>query len=109
MKKSCKDFCEKDFLVERENVEELFSNEQKPSMKYVRIKELRKTNKQLAKVLKNMYLSSCNQIYCQNKCTTNKKWLKSFTKKRKTDLIKRGAKSGCRDLMKEFPKYYKNV
>ena len=64
--KSCKDFCEKDFLVKREDVEELFSNEQNPKIKYVRIKELRKTNKQLAKILKQMYITNCNQIYCQN-------------------------------------------
>ena len=31
-----------------------------------------------------------------------------FTKKRKENLIQQGAISGCRDLIKEFPKYYKN-
>ena len=68
--KNCKQFCEKDFIVEREKVED---------------------------------------AYCQTKCTNKKKWLKSFTKKRREKLMNQGAISGCRDLMKEFPTYYKNL
>jgi len=62
------------------------------------------------KLIKDMYLKGCNDIYCQKKCPGSKnKWLKSFTKKRKETLIKKGAISGCRDLQKEFPEYYKNI
>lgn len=47
----------------------------------------------------------CNDIYCQTKCKNKKKWLNSFTKKRRKKLMNQGAISGCRDLMKEFPTY----
>ena len=57
-----------------------------------------------------MYLKGCDDIYCQQKCKgMNRKWLKSFTKKRKDKLIQQGAISGCRNLHKEFPEYYKNI
>jgi hypothetical protein len=55
-----------------------------------------------------MFLKSCDDIYCQKKCKGNKsksKWLKSFSKKRKDNLIQQGATSGCRDLKKEYPEY----
>ena len=105
--KNCKQFCEKDFIVEREKVEDNYSKKSK--IRYKNIKELSKTNKPLAKLLKKMYMNLCNDIYCQTKCTNKKKWLKSFTKKRREKLMNQGAISGCRDLMKEFPTYYKNL
>ncbi len=37
------------------------------------------------------------------------RWLKSYTKKRKNNLMRLGATSECRDLVKEFPEYYKNI
>ena len=111
--KTCKKFCKKIFLPERERVEIEFSNKYNKKNKYQPIKVLRKTNKSLAKMLENMYLHGCNDIYCQKSCKNSKnsknKWLKSFTKKRKENLIQQGAISGCRDLIKEFPEYYKNV
>ena len=107
--KTCKKFCKKIFLPERERVEIEFSNKYNKKNKYQPIKVLRKTNKSLAKLLENMYLNGCNDIYCQKSCKNSKnKWLKSFTKKRKENLIQQGAISGCRDLIKEFPEYYKN-
>ena len=108
--KTCKKFCKKGFLPERERVEIEFSNKYNNKNKYQPIKVLQKTNKSLAKLLENVYLKGCNDIYCQKSCKNNKnKWLKSFTKKRKEKLIQQGAISGCRDLIKEFPKYYKNI
>ena len=102
--KTCKQFCKNTFLPERERVEIKFSRKYKP------IKVLRKTNKSLATLLENAYLKSCNDIYCQKSCKNRKnKWLNSFTKKRKDTLIQQGATSGCRDLIKEFPEYYKNI
>ena len=108
--KTCKKFCKKIFLPERERVEIEFSNKYNKKNKYQPIKVLRKTNKSLAKLLENMYLKGCNDIYCQKSCKNSKnKWLKSFTKKRKEKLIQQGAISGCRDLTKELPGYYKNI
>jgi hypothetical protein len=110
--KTCKKFCKEVFLPERERVEIEFSKKLNlKNFKYRPIKILRKMNKKsLAQTLETMYLTSCNDIYCQKTCKNNKKtWLKSFTKKRKENLIRRGAISGCRDIVKEFPKYYKNI
>jgi len=115
--KTCKKFCREVFLPEREKVEIQFSK------KYQPIQVLRKTNrKAFANTLETMYLKGCHDIYCQKTCKNSKKnknntnnknskktWLKSFTKKRKENLIQQGAISGCRDLIKEFPEYYKNV
>jgi predicted ribonuclease toxin of YeeF-YezG toxin-antitoxin module len=107
--KTCKKFCKDGFLPERERVEIEFSNKYNKKNKYHPIKVLRKTNKSLAKLLESSYLKNCNDMYCQTKCKNSKnKWLKSFTKKRKETLIQQGAISGCRDLIKEFPEYYKN-
>jgi len=101
---TCKKFCKNVFIPEKERVETAFSNKYKP------LKVLRKTNKPFAKLLENMYLKGCNDIYCQKSCKNSKnKWLKSFTKKRKENLIQQGAISGCKDLIKKFPKYYKNI
>ena len=108
--KTCKKFCKNIFLPERERVEIEFSNKYNKKNKYQPIKVLRKTNKSLAKIIENMYLKGCNDTYCQKSCKNSKnKWLKSFTKKRKEKLIQQGAISGCRDLIKEFPEYYKNI
>jgi len=107
--KTCKKFCKKIFLPERERVEIEFSNKYNKKNKYQPIKVLRKTNKSLAKLLENMYVKGCNDIYCQKSCKNSKnKWLNSFTKKRKENLIQQGAISGCRDLITDFPEYYKN-
>ena len=109
--KTCKKFCKEVFLPEREKVEIEFSKKLNKKFKYKTIKRLRKTNKRsLANLLENSFLKDCDDIYCQKKCKGRKnKWLKSFRKKRKENLIKKGAISGCRDLIKEFPEYYKNI
>ena len=109
--KTCKNFCKKIFLPERERVGVEFSKiNLKKKFRYIPIKVLRKTNKSLAKDNENMALKFCNDMYCQKSCKNSKnKWLKSFTKKRKETLIQQGAISGCRDLIKEFPEYYKNI
>ncbi len=108
--KTCKKFCKNVFLPERERVEIEFSNKHNKKNKYQPIKTLRKTKKSFAKLLENIYLQNCNDIYCQKSCKNSKnKWLKSFTKKRKEKLIEQGAISGCRDVIKEFPEYYKNI
>ena len=107
---SCKHFCKNVFLPERERVEIEFSKKHNKKNKYQPIKVLRKTRKSFATLLEKLYLQNCNDIYCQKTCKNSKrKWLKSFTKKRKANLIQQGAVSGCRDLMKEFPEYYKNI
>ncbi len=96
--KTCKNFCKKVFLPERERIE----------MEYTRKNKMKYTTP--TKLVKQLYLKSCSDIYCQKKCQGSKrKWLKSFTKKRKDKLIQQGAISGCRDLHKEQPEYYKNV
>ena len=96
--KTCNKFCQKVFLPEREKVEMEYTIKNK--MKYLNP----------SKFVKDLYLKSCNDIYCQKKCKSNKsKWLKSFTQKRKDKLIQQGAISGCRDLHKEYPYYYKNI
>ena len=109
--KTCKRFFKEVFLPERERVEIEFSKKLNKKFKYKTIERLRKTNKHsLAKLLEKSYLKDCQDIYCQKKCKGRKnRWLKSFTKKRKENLIKKGAISGCRDLIKEFPEYYKNI
>ena len=111
--KTCKKFCKKVFLPERERVEIEFSNKYNKTTKYKPIEVLRKTDKSLANSLENMYLKTCDDVYCQKSCKNNKnsknKWAKSFTKKRKEKLFKQGAISGCRDLIKEFPEDYKNI
>jgi hypothetical protein len=102
--KTCKKFCKNVFIPEQERVAIAFSDKYKP------IKVLRKTNKPLAKMIQNMFFKNCNDIYCQKSCKNRKnKWLKSFTKKRKENLIHQGAISGCIDLIKKFPKQYKNI
>jgi hypothetical protein len=110
--KTCKKFCKDVFLPERERVEIEFSKKSNRKIKYTPIKLLRKTNKKssLANLLENSFLKNCDDIYCQKNCKGSKnKWSKSFTKKRKENLIKQGAISGCRDLIKEFPQDYKNI
>ena len=110
--KTCKNFCKKVFLPERERVEIEFSKKLNSKIfNYTPIKVLRKINKkELANVLETTYLKGCNDTYCQKSCKNSKnKWLKSFTKKRKEKLIQQGAISGCRDLTKELPGYYKNI
>lgn len=104
--KTCKNFCRKVFLPERERVEIEFAK--RSGLKYEPIKTLRKTDKKLANMLEKLYLNGCNQVYCQKKCGKNK-WLPSFSKKRKARLENQGALSGCRDLIKEFPNDYKNI
>ena len=109
--KTCKKFCKEVFLPERERVEIEFSKKYR-KLKYKPIKLLRKTNKNssVANLLENAFLKDCDDIYCQKDCKGSKnKWLKSFTKKRKENLIQQGAISGCRDLIKEFPEDYKNI
>jgi hypothetical protein len=102
--KTCKKFCKKVFLPERERVEKKFSKF------YDTIEVLRKKKDNvLADILENMYLKSCDDIYCQKKCKNKKSWVKSFNDKRKTKLMKQGAISGCRDLIEEYPNYYKNI
>jgi hypothetical protein len=109
--KTCKKFCKEVFLPERERVEIEFSKKLNKKFKYKPIKLLRKTNKSsLANLLQNAFLKDCDDIYCQKDCKGSKnKWLKSFTEKRKENLIQQGAISGCRDLIKEFPEDYKNI
>ena len=110
--KTCKKFCKDVFLPERERVETEFSKKSKRKFKYTPIKVIRKKNKKssLANLLEYAFLKNCDDIYCQKKCKGSKnKWLKSFTKKRKENLMNQGATSGCRDVIKEFPKYYKNI
>lgn len=118
-KKTCKQYCEKIFLPEREKVEigfvnqknkleDKFSNQHHRKLTYRPIKSLQKQDKILAKLLKHAYLKTCHDIYCRKSCkNTHQKWLSSFTKTRKYHLRQRGARSGCRDLRKEFPEYKK--
>ena len=110
--KTCKKFCKEVFLPERERVELEVSKKFNKKFRYKSIELLRKTNKKssLANLLENVFLKACDDIYCQKDCKGSKnKWLKSFTKKRRESLIKQGAISGCRDLIKEFPEDYKNI
>ncbi len=110
--KTCKKFCKEVFLPERERVELEVSKKFNKKFRYKSIELLRKTNKKssLANLLENAFLKACDDIYCQKDCKGSKnKWLKSFTKKRRESLIQQGAISGCRDLIKEFPKDYKNI
>jgi hypothetical protein len=77
--KTCKNFCEKLFLPERERVEIQASKNSK--VKYIPINVLRKTNKSLARRLKKC-IKTCDDIYLQKKCTGKSRWNKSFTKKK---------------------------
>ncbi len=96
--KKCKNFCKKVFIPEKERVEMKITKKNK--MKYIKP----------SKFVKEIYLKGCNDIYCMEKCDGRKgKWLRTFSKKRKDKLIQQGAISGCRDLHKEFPEYYKNI
>jgi hypothetical protein len=108
---TCRHFCNKVFIPDKEKVEIAFSKKHKLKLKYVPINKLPKEKKSLKKLLKTVYLEGCKRIYCQKKCDNGTKgkniqWLKSYTKKRKERLMKQGATSGCRDLIKEFPGYY---
>ena len=70
--KTCKNFCKKVFLPERERVEIQFSNKYNKVNRYKPIKVLRKTNKSLANLIENMYLKTCNDSYCQKSCKNSK-------------------------------------
>jgi hypothetical protein len=108
--KTCKQFCKNVFIPEMERVATVASNNFRNKYRYKPLKVLRKTNKPLAKMMQNMFLNDCNDIYCQKSCKNSKnKWLKSFTKKRKENLIQQGAISGCKDLIKKFPKHYQDI
>ena len=102
----CKKFCKNIFLPQREQVE-IEYGKKNPKLKYNYLK-LTKKNKSFAKLMKKGFLKACDDIYCKTKCKKNKKFINSFTKKRKNKLLQQGAISGCRDLRKEFPAYYKN-
>ena len=100
--KSCKKFCVKTFIPERERVENEF-DKRNPSTKY-RYSNVKRTNKSLAKIMKRNFITTCENIYCQKKCkNTKNRFLTSFSKKRKQKLLSQGAISGCRNLIKEFP------
>ena len=74
--KTCKNFCEKVFLPERERVEMKASIKlNSKTYKYKPIHQLRKTNKSLATLLKRSFLKTCDDIYCQKKCKgSQNKW-----------------------------------
>lgn len=96
--KTCKkDYCEKVFVPEREKVELQFAKDNKK--KYV---ALAKQTKELADMMKQLYVKACEDIYCGN-CG----FVKTVDEKRKNKLQSMGATSACRDMKKEFPKYYK--
>ena len=105
--KTCKKFCRKVFLPEKERVEQKFSKYYEP-IEVMRNKD-DEFEKETADILEKAYLDSCNDIYCQKKCKNKQKWVKSISKERKERLEKQGAMSGCRDLIQEFPDYYENV
>ena len=97
----CKQFCKKIFLPEKERAEIKYAK--KKGIEYI---PLAKEEKEMAKVLKNWYLASCDGIYCQKKCNPEKKqWAKTISQKRKQRLISKGALSGCIDVIKEYPGY----
>ena len=104
---TCKKFCRKVFIPEKERVEKKFSKYYEPIA--VLRKKKDKFDNEFADILEDEYLKSCNDVYCQKKCKNKEKWVKSFTQKRKEKLEKQGAISGCRDLIKEFPDYYENI
>lgn len=90
-------------MPERERVEKEFTK-----------RILKQKSRKTSKFVRDLYLMTCKDIYCQDKCPSTRKnaktqWKRSFTKKRKEKLMKRGAKSGCRDLIKEHPTYYKDI
>jgi hypothetical protein len=105
--KTCKNFCRKVFLPEKERVEQKFSKYYEP-IEVMRNKD-DEFEKETADILEKAYLDSCNDIYCQKKCKNKQKWVKSISKERKKRLEKQGAMSGCRDLIQEFPDYYENI
>jgi hypothetical protein len=105
--KTCKKFCKKVFLPEKERVEKKISKYYEP-IEVLRKKE-DKFDRKLADILEDAYLKSCNDIYCQTKCKNKKSWINSINEKRKANLMKQGAISGCRDLIEEFPDYYKDI
>jgi hypothetical protein len=100
-KKSCnKDYCEKVFLPEREKVEAEFAKDNK--IKYVPLDK--NPNKELAKLIKGLYITYCTKNYCHAKCG----FAKTVSEKRKKELKSLGAESACEDLKKKHGKYYKN-
>ena len=64
---TCKTFCKKVFLPERESVESEFSKKFSKKFRYKPIKLLRKTNKKssFANLLESAFLKGCDDIYCQ--------------------------------------------
>lgn len=94
-------YCKKVFLAEREKVEQQFAKDAKKT--YVPLKEMK--DKSLAKMMERAYVDNCKEIYCSPTCG----FAKSVDKDRKAKLVKKGATSACRDLVKEFPKYYKKT
>jgi len=91
-------FCKKVFLPEKER---LFEEDKKKNPKL----KNHSTKRVFSEFVENFLLKGCEEIYCRPRC----KWLKSYTEKRKKRLKAQGAISGCRDLMKEYPKTYKNL
>jgi len=131
----CRKYCLKDFIPERERVEKKAYADKRPK-------------DSSAKLVKKLYVETCETIYCNPKCgfkdikvkyTTNgncyklfkhpdgdvrdtpckstktpvkkpaapKAFVDTVSEKRKKNVTARGAQSVCRDLVKEFPKYYR--
>lgn len=104
-KKSCKQFCKESFLPAREEVEKLVAKELKMNYTYLD----QHPNKEYAKIMKKVYMDLCQKVYCNRGCDgKNLDFLPSVSEKRKDTLRAKGAKSACRDLTKEYPKYYKS-
>jgi hypothetical protein len=140
----CRKYCIKDFIPERERVEAKAYAEQ--HRRYVPVDKRPKDSN--AKLVKKLYVETCETIYCNPKCgfkdikakyTTNgncyklfkhpdgdvrdtpckstkvpvkkptapKAFVDTVSEKRKKNVTTRGAQSVCRDLVKEFPKYYR--
>ena len=99
--KKCEAFCKNDYLPKREKVEKNVHPKSVPLNIY--------PDPFFKATLKNLYVKSCHDIYCRPGCGKKppQDFLPTFQVARRNDLKSRGARSGCRDLTREFPKNYR--
>lgn len=106
-KPTCKQYCNSYFLPERERVEAKHAKDHKST--YTPLAQQK--DRALASRVRRAYLGLCKDIYCRkgSGCGGKDKedFVASISDNRKAALLKLGATSGCRDIIKEFPKYYK--
>lgn len=94
----CESFCRQTYLPNREAIDVRWARER--GLTYTPTSKLR--DRSLADVITSAHMSSCQTIYCRPVCG----FASSVNRQRTERLKNQGARSVCRDLTQEYPKYY---